>query len=360
MWPLSKNESLGYPSRRGVGRYGSNRCPANAVDVCDTMSDAAPSEVFGTAAPLGYARAARNAPPPTCPVCAGSDFAPLFRSYRTVPEPAPVTSDPYHVTYSSRRLIRLIVCCRGCGLGILPGPSRGDVTATYADGADAMYVLQAEERIRNAHRLLRLVPRGGRLLDVGCACGFLLVAARERGFSVQGVELSAWAAEYARREFGLSVWQGSLEDAPLEPGTWDVVVMADVIEHLDDPRAALAKIHQLLVPGGRVLILTPDLGSLAARVAGAHWWGLLDDHYHYFTRSALRRLLETEGFAVQRVVALDREFSVGYWVYKLSQYSPRLQRAGAALTRMLHLYRLRVPVNLGDQMACIAQKRPQP
>jgi hypothetical protein len=83
---------------------------------------------------------------------------------------------------------------------------------------------------------------------------------------------------------------------------------------------------------------------------------LLDDHYHYFDRPTLRRVLEAEGFTVERINALGREFRLRHWVYKLSQYSPRLHRAVEALTRAVRLDRLRVTLNLGDQMACVAQK----
>ncbi len=293
-----------------------------------------------------------------CLVCGSEALVPMFGNGTAGPTASRASEKPgaYRITHSPRDLVRAIVRCRECGLGMLPARLRGSTEAAYAEGEDPSYVQQAAERIANADRLLRLVPTGGRLLDVGCACGFLLVAARERGFAVQGIEPSAWATAYARREFGLDVWHGYLEAAPLEPDSFDVVVLADAIEHLPDPRAALRKLHGLLKPGGRLLLLTPDLGSLVARLAGVHWWGLLDDHYHYFDRRTLRRLLADEGFAVERIAALGRQFPLQHWVYKLSQYSPRLQRAAESLLRTTRTDHVRITINLGDQMACTAQK----
>jgi 2-polyprenyl-3-methyl-5-hydroxy-6-metoxy-1,4-benzoquinol methylase len=293
-----------------------------------------------------------------CLVCGGDSFVPMFGNGTVALAERKDGAAPgaYRITHSPRELVRAIVRCRECGLGTLPSCWRDRAAVAYAQGEDPSYVRTAPERIANAHHLLHLVPSGGRLLDVGCACGFLLVAARERGFDVRGVEPSAWATAYARREFGLDVWHGSLEEAPLEPASFDVVVLADAIEHLSDPRAALKKLYRLLKPGGRLLLLTPDAGSLMARLAGVHWWGLLDDHYHYFDRRTLRRLLEDEGFTVERVTALGREFPLQHWVYKLSQYSPRLHRAVEVLLRATRLDRLRITINLGDQMACLAQK----
>jgi 2-polyprenyl-3-methyl-5-hydroxy-6-metoxy-1,4-benzoquinol methylase len=292
---------------------------------------------------------------PVCIVCGGRRFGPRFR--RGSAAPAEARSErPYRITHSERRLARKIVRCADCGMMTLappPAPS-----AAYADAEDPYYLEQGPQRIANAHRLLELVPSGGRLLEIGCACGFLLVAARERGFTVSGVEMSRWASEYARRVYDLDVETGDLEHLRLPAATYDVVVMADVIEHLTEPRRTLREIHRLLRRGGRLLLLTPDAGSLLARVTGTRWWSVLDDHYFYFSRVTLWRLLESEGFAVERMSALGRQFPIAHWVFKLSQYgSTVLYRTAARLTRVLRLDARELSINLGDQMACVARKK---
>ena len=202
-----------------------------------------------------------------------------------------------------------------------------------------------------------MIPAGGRLLEIGCACGFLLVAARERGFEVQGVEMSAWASAHAREAYGLDVKTGRLEAANVPAASYDAVVMADVIEHLTDPRRTLQAIHRVLRPGGRLLLLTPDVGSAVARLSGPRWWGLLDDHYFYFSRPTLRRFLERDEFAVERIAALGRLFPLAHWVFKLAPYSRRLHAALAGITRAVRIDGLQISVNLGDQMACVARKK---
>lgn len=251
--------------------------------------------------------------------------------------------------------MQAIVRCADCGMVSLP--LQYAAPATYADGADPYYLEQAAQRIANAHRLLALVPAGGRLLDVGCACGFLLVAARERGFSVQGVEKSAWAAAQARTAYGLDVETADLETANLAAAYYDVVVMADVVEHLIDPRRTVREVYRVLRPGGRLLLLTPDIGSPVARLLGPRWWGLLDDHCVYFSRATLRRLLDGEGFAVERITALGRAFPLSHWVFKLAPYSSTLHAACARAVRALGIGGLQMSINLGDQMACVARKR---
>ncbi|MBX3027553.1 class I SAM-dependent methyltransferase [bacterium] len=295
------------------------------------------------------------APPPplVCILCGGTRTTPQFPGAAVRPA-APVT-ERYRITHSERQRVAGIVRCLDCGLVTLP-LSYAPATS-YEEAADPYYIEQAPQRIANAHRLLSLLPDGGRLLEIGCACGFLLVAARERGFQVRGVEMSAWASQHARATYGLDVHTGTLESAALPAGSVDVVVMADVIEHLFDPPATLREIHRILVPGGRLLLLTPDVGSLVARLAGARWWGLLDDHYVYFSRQTLRRMLEQEGFAVERFRAFGRAFPLAHWAFKLAPYSRALERTVSRALRALGADRLQVSINLGDQMACVAQKR---
>lgn len=290
----------------------------------------------------------------TCMLCGGQRMLPHFGGAAAAPADLR-SAQAYRITHSQRQLVSAVVRCADCGLVSLP--LHGAAPVAYTDAADPYYLEQSTQRIANAHRLLSLIPAGGRLIDLGCACGFLLVAARERGFFVQGVEMSAWASQHARDAFGLDVRTGTLEAAGLPPASYDAVVLADVIEHLTDPRRTLQAIHRVLRPGGRLLLLTPDIGSALARVLGPRWWGLLDDHYFYFSRQTLRRFLGDEGFVVERISALGRVFPLSHWVFKLAPYSRTLHAALAGATRALRVDALQIPINLGDQMACVARKR---
>jgi 2-polyprenyl-3-methyl-5-hydroxy-6-metoxy-1,4-benzoquinol methylase len=103
----------------------------------------------------------------------------------------------------------------------------------------------------------KLSPQAKSLLDVGAATGFFLDIARTDGFTVAGVEISEFAAQKGRDK-GIEMTTGTLDQVS---GTYDVISMLDLIEHVTDPRAELKKAHALLAEHGLLVINTPDAGS---------------------------------------------------------------------------------------------------
>src|ERR687893_187405 len=154
-----------------------------------------------------------------------------------------------------------------------------------------------------AGHALRLLPAGGRVLDVGCASGGLLALLRPRAGHLAGLGLSATAARAASR-VGDEVVCGALEDPglPFERDSFDLVVLADVLEHLADPAGGLARAATWCRPGGTVLVSVPNVAHWHARLTllRGHWpqhdSGTFDaGNMSWFTRSSLRALLAGAG-----------------------------------------------------------------
>lgn len=141
----------------------------------------------------------------------------------------------------------------------------------------------------------------GKLLDLGCAAGYFLEAAKPY-FEVVGVELSDYAARYAREVFGHTVITGEVFDGKFPSNYFDVVTMWDVIEHLPNPRAVVQEIYRILKPRGLLVISTGDVESLNAR-RNLKGWKLIAPPWHlfYFSKRTLRQLLSTTGFRVRAI-----------------------------------------------------------
>jgi SAM-dependent methyltransferase len=236
---------------------------------------------------------------------------------------------------------RRYVRCQGCGLAVVsPFPDDREREAQYLQ--DTSSKAQYYERARAADevtfaRLLKrldaLLPARGRLLDVGCSVGTLMGVARARGWSAEGIEPNRRSAALAAQQ-GFRVYDGCLAADRTEPlpGDYRCVVMNDVLEHFPDPREAVRLAWRLLSDGGVLLILTPNLESIWARLFQLK----PGEHLFLFQGSNLRMLLEKEGFRVVHLQATTRRRSLKQLAYSTTRLGPGF-RWFVALATTLHL-----------------------
>jgi SAM-dependent methyltransferase len=143
---------------------------------------------------------------------------------------------------------------------------------------------------------------GSRLLEIGCAYGLFLDAARRRGYDVTGVELSTSAADHARDRLGLTVHSSQLDEAELD-GPFDVICAWDTLEHVPDPVEFWRAIRSLVADDGVVLFSTPYFSSLPARFLRRRWWTLKPtEHIWHFTPQTHRTVAARAGMDVTRTV----------------------------------------------------------
>lgn len=140
------------------------------------------------------------------------------------------------------------------------------------------------------------------LLDVGCGSGTLLGLLKQRGFQVRGFDSSAEAAGIAKSESDVDVVVGSrLPEAGFADGSFDLVTLFHVMEHVTDPRSVLAEVRRLLRPAGRLVLQVPNIESWQFRLFGVRWYGLdVPRHVINYSNQAMQRLLAESGFKVRR------------------------------------------------------------
>lgn len=243
--------------------------------------------------------------------------------------------------------------CATCGFRqVRPRPGPDDLAAIYGrDYFDpsaphgfeeyaGQYQRYEREAFFLAKRLTRRKPRG-RLLEVGSALGFLLHAlARASAWQVEGVELSAFGAWYARERFGLTVSHSTLEDVGYPAEAFDFVIQKDLLEHVTHPRRHLEETRRIMRPGARLWLVTPN-GETNVRPLHVLATGLDDGavpvldqgHLSFFSKGHLLRLAADVGFRCVRFrnIGIRRGLrALGYWPGRRGQGSAISRRDLAA------------------------------
>lgn len=262
-------------------------------------------------------------PGPACLVCGGDRWEAVTRGA------------PYGV-----------VRCAVCGLGMIdPRPDPQALQAYYNDegyfsretgfAGYADYLRWEPWIKKTAVRRLNLIERWiqppGRLLEIGCAAGFFLEVARSRGWDVQGIELSPWAARIARERLGPDrVVQGSIEEAAAGFGgaSFDVVVGWDVLEHLLEPDRALSRLNAAMTERGILAVTTPDAEGWLARWMGPRWmnYAKLPEHIFMFGKQTLCDLLWQHRFQPFVVQSHGKHVPAEFFLARLLQMFGRNPR----------------------------------
>ena len=210
-----------------------------------------------------------------------------------------------------------IIHCEMCGFRhAVPLPSKAALEREYREtyyadekptflahaGEDQQWgELAQTDRLEAFERILG--PSRRRLLDIGSGPGFFLKTAKNRGWSVMGIEPSRQAAAHARG-LGLDVAEGFFgADTASTLGRFDAIHLNNVLEHLPDPISILLAARDILEPGGILCAGVPnDFSALQIAAAATQdtgeWWIAPPHHLNYFDFATLVNLLERLGFEI--------------------------------------------------------------
>jgi len=296
-------------------------------DTSDRPASAAPSALTSV-----FTRCAICGTDTGEPVGVGEDF-----EYRTFPD-----------TF-------IAVQCPNCGLVYLnPRPAESELPAIYPANYHAFiftreqfgFVFKVRRWLesRRVRRWCRGLSPTAKILDIGCGDGFHLKLLKDFGeprWKLEGIDLNERAVTAAKRN-GLDVQQGTVEIAGLQSGSYDLVLLIMTIEHVADPRALLASIYHLLKPGGRLVIVTDNIGSLSFRLfRGRHWGGYhFPRHWNLFDKRSLVALSEQAGF---KPVRAGTATSPVNWVYSIRN----LLDDWGAKPWLVNRFSLHTPLSLG-------------
>jgi len=240
------------------------------------------------------------------PIAVGEDF-----EYQTSPD-----------TFLAMR-------CRGCGLVYLnPRPSLNELSRIYPPDYHAFefspehygFVYKVRRRLESRRVLswCRDLKDDARIIDVGCGDGFHLRLLRDfgkPGWKLEGVDLDERAVKAATCA-GLMVHKGSVEQLDLPKAAYDLALLIQTIEHVDDPPSVLRAVRTLLRPGGRLVIVTDNTRSLDFELfKGRHWGGYhFPRHWNLFSPHTLRALASKVEMEIE---TLSSVVSPVNWVYSI-------------------------------------------
>jgi SAM-dependent methyltransferase len=194
------------------------------------------------------------------------------------------------------------------------------------------------------------------MFEVGCATGFFMDLARQRGWETEGIDISEFAAQKAR-EKGLKVMAGLL-DVYNSNKKFGVVAMQDLIEHVKDPVDVILRAKNLLMENGLLFITTPDAGSLWARIWNKKWHAFVPpQHLFYFSMNNLKSILQKNGFKIIHISHHGKWFAVPYIIRLLYSWTGlNIFSKLAAWSSNSALKSISLPINVGDNVSIIARK----
>lgn len=259
--------------------------------------------------------------------------------------------------------------CRGCGLLFQHPSPDAESMRRYADteydaGLYRQYVEAREMKLAHfRHRMQVMSPwiRQGRLLDVGCSCGYFLEVAAEAGYETRGLEFSSSAIAAASPKIRPRIRQASLDELSEEEGAaYEVITAFDIIEHLDRPKDFLAQAFRLLRPGGTLAVTTPDADHWLRTLMASRWPMLQPmQHLTLFSHRAIRRAMEDAGLQVVVLEKSPKILSCRYLIDQIRVLNPVAHRILSALSGVIPatvMDRQR-QLNIGEVLA-VAVKHP--
>ena len=167
---------------------------------------------------------------------------------------------------------------------------KGAMNAIYHQVRKYMLGKKARLVVKESHR------KQGRLLDIGTGTGYFAEAMDQRGWEVEAIEKNAQARLFAKEHFGLDVKEeGALYE--FEPGSFDVITLWHVMEHLEHLNEVWDKLYELLTNRGVLIVAVPNCSSYDALKYGEYWAAYdVPRHLWHFTPATIQQLASKHGF----------------------------------------------------------------
>ncbi len=288
-----------------------------------------------------------------CPLC-GNTYVTLVAKATSLP---PVSPRQIQVTEKYFGLHGDLVRCQKCQFTYVGDKKYiKNLSSLYAKMSDQVYLQEEKERRLSFLRVITTIEalrkgKKGKLLDIGCCTGGLLIEAKKRGWVVDGLDPSSWACKTARHLHGLSVHNTTIEAYHSKNNVFDAITLLDVLEHVEDPDMLIRRVRSMLKENGIFCIVTPNYGSFTAKLFGKRWWGIRLAHLSYFNRNDINSLIKKNGLKILHQSTYVRYFTLYYILIRLFAFIERMNTVKSVLKHII------IPLALFDTFEIYIGKR---
>ncbi|AYA38949.1 class I SAM-dependent methyltransferase [Hymenobacter oligotrophus] len=267
-----------------------------------------------------------------CPVCGQNDFRPRM------------TVEDYSVSHEQFAIVQ----CTNCTLLLTnPRPDAASIGRYYESNdyvshsdtrqglINQIYQVARSFTLRRKVALInRFVAKPGRVLDYGCGTGYFLAACQKAGWQIAGVEPNATARQLAEQHTGQPIGAGNL--GQFESGSFDVITLWHVLEHVHELNGTLAELTRLLKPNGVLIVAVPNAASPDAQYYREQWAAYdVPRHLYHFTDKTIGLLFGKHQLRLRQTLPLPLD---AYYVSMLSE-KYRAERNGGLLAAVKSGYK---------------------
>jgi len=231
-----------------------------------------------------------------------------------------------------------------------------NVGSKFEERSSSAGHINAAKRVQQLLKLTNIKQK--KWLDVGCATGDYMIAAKPFVDEIHGIEISKYAASLAKMRGLHNITVGDFLLLEMKPEEFDLVSMWDIIEHVRDPVAALKQAMYVLRHGGYLAVTTGDIDSKIARLTGRFWHLMIPPkHLYFFSAETIGRMLMDVGFHLISIKYSGKHVPLDFVLWKFFNiiFSKSSDRA-LRLSRLFRLEKAAPVINFNDIMTIYAQK----
>ncbi|MDC0520063.1 class I SAM-dependent methyltransferase [Candidatus Pelagibacter ubique] len=222
----------------------------------------------------------------------------------------------------------------------------------YNNVVDNIYIDEIPQREKYFSSLYKKISynfhKDHSVLEVGSYYGVFGNIIKPNVKKYSGLELSKHGSDYSKKNYNLEIFNETIEEHSERQLKYDIIVMADVIEHFSNPFKMLEIIERILKPDGLLIFTTYNMDSLYAKITGKNYHWILPMHLFYFSNKTLKNICLENNLKIYKIKNDSRVVSFYYLLNKLTLIFPKLKFLFQYINKIKLLHKININVNLFD------------